>query len=280
MDIPEFLYKSIVQAALAEDIDSGDITTDLCIPADAVASATLVAKEIGVIAGLDIARLAFTLLDPDLEWEQFLSDGDSIDEDCSWIATVKGDARAILTAERVALNFLQRLSGIATLTARYVAAIEGSGARIVDTRKTTPGLRLLEKYAVRVGGGFNHRYGLSDCVLIKDNHIQAAGGIEQAVVMSRKKIPHTVKIEVETETFEQVQEALDAKADIILLDNMTTEMMCQAVEQINGRAIAEASGGLSLDRVAEVAATGVQVLSVGALTHSAPALDISLDFNL
>ena len=279
MDIPQLQYEPLVRAALAEDIGPGDITTTLCVPADARATATVLAKAPGVIAGLDVCALAFHLLDPEARWESHVADGFHVTEPPTPLATVIGKARALLTAERVALNFLQRLSGVATVTARYVAAVAGTPARIVDTRKTTPGLRALEKYAVRVGGGYNHRLGLYDCVLIKDNHIQAAGGIQSAVAAARAHIPHTMKIEVETDTLEQVTEALNAGADIILLDNMDNETMRRAVAQIGGRAITEASGGLALDRVAAVAATGVQILSVGALTHSAPALDISLDFH-
>ncbi len=278
MDIPQLQYEPLVRAALAEDIGSGDITTTLCVPAEARATATVLAKSPGVIAGLEVAALAFRLLDPDARWEALVADGFPVADTPMPLATVTGRAQALLTAERVALNFLQHLSGVATVTARYVAAVAGTGARIVDTRKTTPGLRMLEKYAVRVGGGHNHRLGLSDCVLIKDNHIQAAGGIANAVAGAKAQIPHTMKIEVETDTLAQVGEALEAGADIILLDNMALDTLRRAVAMIGGRAVAEASGGLSLDRVAAVAATGVQILSVGALTHSAPALDIGLDF--
>ena len=278
MDIPKLQYEPLVRAALAEDIGPGDITTTLCVPADAQATATVLAKAPGVVAGLDLCALSFRLLDPDARWEAHVADGFPMTHPPTPLATVIGNARALLTAERVALNFLQRLSGVATLTARYVAAVAGTQAQIVDTRKTTPGLRVLEKYAVRVGGGHNHRLGLYDCVLIKDNHIQAAGSIGKAVTAARAQIPHTMKVEVETDTLAQVGEALDAGADIILLDNMDLDTLRQAVMRIGGRAMTEASGGLALDRVAAVAATGVQILSVGALTHSAPALDISLDF--
>jgi len=278
MDIPLIQYESLVRAALVEDIGSGDITTTLCIPAGTRATATVLAKQPGVIAGLAIGELAFHLLDPEAQWSAHVRDGDRVGEGRTPLATVTGDARALLTAERVALNFMQRLSGIATVTARYVGLVAGTDARIVDTRKTTPGLRMLEKYAVRAGGGFNHRLGLYDCVLIKDNHIKAAGGIKNAVQGARAHIPHTMKIEVEASTLGMVDEALAAGADIILLDNMDTETMRRAVNAIGGRAISEASGGLTEARVAEVAATGVDILSIGALTHSAPALDISLDF--
>ena len=278
MDIPQIQYELLVRAALAEDIGPGDMTTMLCVPEGTRATAIVLAKQPGVIAGLAIGELAFKLLDPNAQWQAHVEDGERVGEGRTPLATVTGDARALLTAERVALNFMQRLSGIATVTARYVALVAGTNARIVDTRKTTPGLRALEKYAVRAGGGFNHRLGLYDAVLIKDNHIRAAGGITPAVQRAKSHVPHTMKIEVEASTLTQVQEALDAGADIILLDNMDMETMRQAVAQIGGKAISEASGGLTEARVAEVAATGVDILSIGALTHSAPALDISLDF--
>ena len=278
MDIPKIQYEPLVRAAFAEDIGPGDITTTLCIPENTQATAVVLAKQPGVIAGLALAEMAFHLLDPNAQWQTHLEDGQRVGEGRTPLATVTGDARALLTAERVALNFTQRLSGIATLTARYVALTGGTNSRIVDTRKTTPGLRMLEKYAVRMGGGFNHRLGLYDAVLIKDNHIKAAGSIANAVAAARAHIPHTMKIEVEAATLGMVEEALQAGADIILLDNMDTETMRRAVHSIGRQAISEASGGLTEARVAEVAATGVDILSIGALTHSAPALDISLDF--
>ena len=278
MDIPQIQYEELVRAALVEDIGPGDVTTMLCVPAGTTATATVLAKQAGIIAGLAVGALAFRLLDPNVQWEALVKDGTRVGEGRTPLAVVTGDARALLTAERVALNFMQRLSGVASLTAKYAALTAGTSARIVDTRKTTPGLRALEKYAVRAGGGFNHRLGLYDAVLIKDNHIKAAGGIGSAVAGAKAHIPHTMKIEVETDTLGMVQEALDAGADIILLDNMDTETMRRAVEMIGGRAITEASGNLSEARIAAVAATGVDVLSVGALTHSAPALDISLEF--
>ena len=278
MDIPQLQYEPLVRAALAEDIGPGDITTTLCIPAGTQATATVLAKQPGTVAGLAIGEMAFHLLDPACVWTPQLQDGDRVGEGRTPLATVTGDARALLTAERVALNFMQRLSGVATVTARYAALTAGTHARIVDTRKTMPGLRMLEKYAVRMGGGFNHRIGLYDCVLIKDNHIKAAGGIGPAVARAKAAVPHTMKIEVEASTPAHVDEALAAGADIILLDNMDTETMRRAVEIIAGRAISEASGNLTESRIAEVAATGVDILSIGALTHSAPALDISLDF--
>ncbi len=278
MDIPQIQYEALVLAALTEDIGPGDITTMLCVPAGTTATATVLAKQAGTIAGLAIAEVAFKLLDPNARWEALVLDGARVGAGRTPLAIVTGDARALLTAERVALNFMQRLSGVAALTSRYVDLVAGTKARIVDTRKTTPGLRALEKYAVRAGGGFNHRLGLYDCVLIKDNHIKAAGGIGNAVAGAKAHIPHTMKIEVEAATLGMVDEALVAGADIILLDNMDTETMRRAVSVIGGRAIAEASGNLTESRIAEVAATGVDILSIGALTHSAPALDISLEF--
>lgn len=280
MDIPEIHYEALVRAALLEDIGPGDITTMLCIAPDAQATATMLAKSPGVLAGLDVAALAFRLLDPASVWEPKLADGAQIGNKPTPLATISGSARALLTAERVALNFAQHLSGVATLTARYVGRVGDTKARIADTRKTTPGLRTLEKYAVRIGGGTNHRLGLYDAVLIKDNHIRAAGSIMRAVTLARTGVPHTMKIEVEASTLPQVEQALAAGAEIILLDNMDTSVMRQAVLLIGSRAISEASGGLTETRIAEVAATGVDILSIGALTHSAPAMDISLDFAL
>jgi nicotinate-nucleotide pyrophosphorylase (carboxylating) len=279
MDIPLIAYEGLVRAALQEDIGPGDITTTLCIPENAEATATILAKSPGVIAGLDVAALAFRLLDQNVQWAPRVEDGAMVGNKPTPLAVVSGSARALLTAERVALNFLQRLSGVATLTQRYVQQIAGTSARIADTRKTTPGLRALEKYAVRAGGGFNHRLGLYDTILIKDNHIRAVGSIGRAVSAAKMRAPHTVKIEVEVSSLPQVEQALNAGADIILLDNMDLATMTQAVTLIGSRAITEASGGLTEDRLAAVAATGVQILSVGALTHSAPAMDISLDFH-
>ena len=279
MDIPEILYEPIVRAALAEDIGAGDITTTVCIPAGTKASAMVLGKSAGVVAGMAVGALAFRLLDPDSRWEALVEDGARVAPgERLPLVRVSGDARALLTAERVALNLMQRMSGVATVTARYVELIAGTQARIVDTRKTTPGLRVLEKYAVRVGGGVNHRLGLYDCVLIKDNHIKAAGGVRAAVTAACARAPHTMKVEVEASTIAQVHEALECGADIILLDNMGLEMLRESVYIIGGKAISEASGGLNETTVAAVAATGVDVLSIGALTHSAPAMDISLDF--
>jgi len=231
----------------------------------------------GVIAGLGVAEAVFRRLDPQVVFEQGVAEGEEVVAG-TVLATVRGRARALLSGERVALNFLQHLSGIATFTRAYVRAIAGTRARIVDTRKTTPGLRMLEKYAVRVGGGHNHRFGLSDGVLVKDNHLTVVGSLTQAIRRARQKVHHLLRVEVEVESLDQVREALAAGADILLLDNMSLEALREAVRLAQGRALTEASGGITLDNVAAVAATGVDFISVGALTHSAPALDIGLDF--
>lgn len=265
----------LIRYALKEDIHTGDLTTQACVPDQRPATARLVAKEPFVLAGLQVAARVFTLLDPAVGFEGLAADGTQLQAGAV-IARISGDAASLLQAERVALNLLQRMCGVATLTASYVAAVSGTGARIVDTRKTTPGLRMLEKYAVRVGGGINHRTGLYDGILIKENHIAAAGGISSAVSRARSYIPHTLKIEVETETVEQVQEALSAGADIIMLDNMDCATMRACVELINGKALVEASGGVNLQTVRAIAETGVDIISVGALTHSPKAADISM----
>lgn len=265
----------IIENALLEDIHTGDITTMAVLPEKRNARAILIAKEPLVLAGVIVAARVFHILDPETVVATHFSDGDSLSKG-DIIADINGDAAILLQGERVALNLLQRMSGIATLTARYRQAVQGSGARVVDTRKTTPGLRQLEKYAVRVGGGANHRSGLYDGVLLKENHIAAAGGITVAVDRARSQIPHTMKIEVETENLEQVAEALAAGADIIMLDNMDLETMRRAVEMIAGKAMVEASGGVNLDTIGSIAATGVDIISVGALTHSARAVDISM----
>lgn len=272
-----FEIERIIRNALQEDIGLGDITTRATVAAGTMARAELVAKEDFVLAGLDVAQQVFTTLDPAVAFEKLLEDGRQVrrGEVFAWL---KGDAQALLQGERVALNLLQRMCGIATLTARFVAAVEGSGAIIVDTRKTTPGLRVLEKYAVRTGGGRNHRTSLYDGVLIKENHSMAAGGIAVAIERARQVAPHTLKIEVETRDLAEVEEAVKAGADIILLDNMDLETLTAAVELIESRALTEASGGVNLDTVAEIAATGVNFISVGALTHSFRAVDISMLF--
>jgi nicotinate-nucleotide pyrophosphorylase (carboxylating) len=275
--LPHYIISEAVSRALAEDIGRGDITTDTLIDADATATASLVAREDGVIAGLDFARAAFVALDPDALFHIFIADGQKAAPGHE-IARISGNARAILSAERVALNFMTHLSGIATLTSRYVSAIGGTKARIADTRKTLPGLRVAEKYAVRMGGGANHRFGLDDAAMIKDNHVIAAGGIGPAVARVRAAAGHMVKICCEVDRIDQIEPALGAGADVLLLDNMDAPMLIEAVRLIAGRAIAEASGKVTLETVGTLAATGVDVISVGRLTHSAPALDIALDF--
>ena len=266
----------IVHAALAEDIGAGDVTTDAVVDADAVATAEIVVKEAGVVCGLRAAAETFRALDPEIRVELLARDGELVSPNAV-VARIGGSARAILTGERVALNFLGRLSGIATLTRRYVDAIEGTGVAVLDTRKTTPGLRELEKYAVACGGGRNHRFGLDDAVLVKDNHLRAAGSIAGAVEIVRA---HTdLPIEVECETLVQVGEALDAGVDAILLDNMTVAEVREAVALAGGRARLEASGGVNLDTIRAVAESGVDEISVGALTHSAHSLDVSLELS-
>jgi nicotinate-nucleotide pyrophosphorylase (carboxylating) len=265
----------IIENALLEDIHTGDITTQAVVSGERKARARLLAKEPFVLAGIHVAARVFHLLDPQANFTPRFQDGDSAAKG-DVLAEITGDAAFLLQGERVALNLLQRMSGIATLTARYRDAVQGTKARVVDTRKTTPGLRQLEKYAVRVGGGSNHRSGLYDGILIKENHIAAAGGITVAVERARSFVPHTLKIEVETETLEQVTEALNAGADIIMLDNMDLETMRRAVAMVGGKALLEASGGVNLNTIGEIAATGVDIISVGALTHSARAMDISM----
>jgi len=265
----------IIENALLEDIHTGDITTMAVVPEKRGAEARLIAKESMVLAGIDVAARVFVLVDSDVQFTPHFADG-ALLRAGDVIADIIGDAASLLQAERVALNLLQRMSGVASLTASYKEAVAGTAAKVVDTRKTTPGLRQLEKYAVRVGGGSNHRTGLYDAVLIKENHIAAAGGISIAMKRARAFVPHTMKIEVETETLHQVAEALDAGADIIMLDNMDLETMRRAVAMIGGRSLCEASGGVSLETIAAIAATGVDIISVGALTHSARAMDISM----
>ena len=269
---------NLIEQALLEDIHTGDITTQALILAGSRASARLIAKEELTLAGLFVAEKVFKRLNADVEFIPGTAEG-ALTAKGALIATLRGSAAELLMSERVALNLLQRLSGVATLTSRYVAAVAGTGARIVDTRKTTPGLRELEKYAVRVGGGINHRTGLYDGILIKENHIAATGGIGEAIKRARSYIPHTLKIEIETETLAQVDEALASGADIIMLDNMSLADMRSAVVAIAGRALVEASGGVNLETVRAIAETGVDIISVGALTHSARAMDISMLFD-
>ena len=260
--------------AYAEDIGDGDITTNNLVPPDENKTAILVAKEEGVIAGLPVAEMVFRKFDPDLVWNEQKPDGSKVVPG-DVIVEFSGNYRALLTGERKALNFLQRLSGIATYANLCMQELEGLDVEILDTRKTLPGYRHLDKYAVRMGGASNHRFGLYDMVMIKDNHIQVAGGIKAAVAAIRRKIPKSIKIEVETDNLAQVQEAIDAKVDIIMLDNMSSAMMIEAVALINNRAKIEASGNMTLKRIRKVASTGVDYISIGALTHSVKALDIS-----
>jgi nicotinate-nucleotide pyrophosphorylase (carboxylating) len=278
LKLPKLLVRQAVEATLSEDLGlAGDITTDPIIAADTEGEAAIVAREPGVIAGLDLAEAAFKTLDPEVAFTRVVNDGGRVAAG-DIIAKVKGRTRALLTGERTALNYLCRLSGIATLTSAYVAKVEGTSARIACTRKTTPGLRAFEKYAVRCGGGVNHRFGLYDAVLVKDNHIAAAGGIEAAVRLLRARTGHLVKIEVEVDTLAQLEEALRFEVDAVLLDNMDTGTLKKAVALAKGRVLTEASGGVSLETVGEIAATGVDLISVGALTHSPRSLDSSLDW--
>lgn len=269
--------EKLIRTALREDIGTGDITTASTVSPDAEISGKYVMKDDGIICGLDIVRRVFDALDADVTYTPTAKDGDAVKRG-DVVATVSGNAVAILSGERVGLNLLQHLSGIATYTRKLADTVKDTKARITETRKTTPGLRILEKYAVRVGGGASHRFGLSDGILIKDNHIVAAGGITAAVRSARLRAPHTLKIEVETETLDQVREAVEAGADIIMLDNMDCPTMKEAVAIIAGRAVTEASGNMDRRDLREVAATGVDVISIGALTHSVKALDISLKF--
>ncbi len=271
--------EALLDLAFAEDIGIGDITTEATVPPSQKGIGTLYAKSDGIVAGLPIAERTFKKLDSGLIFNAFVSDGDAITAGTP-IAEIQGSAKTILIGERTALNFLQRLSGVATLTSQFVKAVADYDVKIVDTRKTTPGWRAIQKYAVRVGGGDNHRFGLYDGVLIKDNHIVAAGGIRNAVQRARLIAPHTTKIEVEVETIEQVNEALDVGADILLLDNMSLDTMKQVVKLVNKLVVTEASGGITLEQVRDVAAIGVNLISVGALTHSAMPMDISLSLTL
>jgi nicotinate-nucleotide pyrophosphorylase (carboxylating) len=261
---------------LAEDVGEGDVTTDATVPSDLVVKAELLFKVPGVVCGLPLAEQVFTRLDPDLRFEAVVAEGARVTSPPVVAATLEGRARAVLTGERLALNLVGRLSGIATLTARYVEAVAGTNAAILDTRKTTPGLRLLEKYAVACGGGRNHRIGLFDAVLIKDNHIAVAGSVGEAVRRARAHAPG-LELEVEADTLAQVEGALEAGADAILLDNMPPDVMAEAVGLVCGRARTEASGGVNLDTVAAVAGSGVDTISIGALTHAAASLDVSLE---
>lgn len=273
--------KESIRSWLREDVGSGDITTMSTIEEGHESKAVIHAKEDGIIAGLPVAKLVFQIVDPQLSFIARVEEGQAVTKG-TVIAEVEGSTHRLLTGERLALNLLQRMSGIATKTRTYVDRLDGLPTRLVDTRKTTPGHRMLEKYAVRVGGGANHRFGLYDAVMIKDNHIKGAGGITQAVSRARANIPHTMTIEVETENMSQVEEAIEAGADIIMLDNMSLDQMKQAVQAIKARAphvSVEASGNVNLDTIRAIAQTGVDIISVGRLTYSFESLDISLDLN-
>lgn len=274
------LITEAVRTALIEDLGrAGDITTLATIPAGKRARAVIAARKSGVIAGLPFAREAFRQYDPSVLFEAAMSDGDKL-EPGAIVARIEGEARSVLSAERVALNFMGRLSGISTLAAAYVAKVAGTKAMIVDTRKTTPGLRAFEKYAVRCGGAGNHRYGLDDAILIKDNHVAVAGGIRPALQAAKRQAGNFVKIEIEVDTLAQLEEVLAEGADIVMLDNMSVADLITGVAMVGGRMKVEASGGITLDTVAAIAATGVDMISVGALTHSASVLDLGLDIEI
>ncbi len=276
--LPRLITEPLVRNALLEDLGlAGDITSAAVIPADHRSVVVMAAREAGVIAGLDAAELAFQLVDPAIAMKRQVEDGTAVAAG-DIIAIINGPSRGLLTAERTALNFLSHLSGIASVTAKIVAAIAGTEASVACTRKTTPGLRALEKYAVRAGGGMNHRFALYDAVLIKDNHIAVAGGVREAISRARKGVGHLVKIEVEVDTLPQLREAMAEGIDAVLLDNMTPEQLKDAVKIVAGRAITEASGRINPQTAAAIAETGVDLISVGWLTHSAPVLDIGLDF--
>jgi nicotinate-nucleotide pyrophosphorylase (carboxylating) len=276
--LPLIMIEPVVRAALLEDLGrAGDLTTDAIVPADARTRCALVARQPGVVAGLDFAAVAFRLIDPAIETAVALHDGSRL-RPGDTIATITGPARGILTAERTALNFLSHLSGVASATRGIADAIEGTRAQVCCTRKTMPGLRFAQKYAVRVGGGSNHRFGLDDAVLIKDNHVAIAGGVRAAVERARGGVGHLVKIELEVDTLAQLDEALALGVDAVLLDNMGPDMLRQAVSMVDGRAITEASGRIRPDTARAIAAAGVDLLSVGWLTHSATVLDIGLDW--
>ena len=275
--LPDVLIEPVIRAALQEDLGrAGDVTAAACVDADARLSVVFAARKAGVLAGLDCARLAFRAMDPQVGFTALARDGDPL-KPGTILARAEGNARAILSAERTALNLLGRLSGVASLTAAYVRAVEGTPARITDTRKTTPGLRALEKYAVRCGGGVNHRFGLDDAILIKDNHVAACGGVGPALMRAKAAAGHLMQVEVEVDRLEQLDEALPYAPDVVLLDNFSLEDLREAVRRAAGRVRLEASGGVSLETVRAIAETGVDVISVGALTHSAAVLDIGLD---
>jgi nicotinate-nucleotide pyrophosphorylase (carboxylating) len=276
--LTSFVIEPLVRMALAEDLGrAGDITSDSTVPAETRARVVIAAREEGRIAGMDIAEATFRMVDPDLKIKRLKPEGSDVVKGDA-VLEVEGRARSILTAERVALNFMGRMSGIATLTLKMVRAVGNHKAKIAATRKTTPGLRTVEKYAVMVGGGIPHRYGLDDAVLIKDNHIAMAGGVTIAIRNAKAHVGHTVKIEVEVDTLEQLKEVLAEGVDIVMLDNMSTDDMATAVKMVDGQALVEASGGVTLPRIPEIAAAGVDLISTGAITHSAPNFDVGLDF--
>jgi nicotinate-nucleotide pyrophosphorylase (carboxylating) len=277
--LTETQIRRVVEMALEEDAPFGDLTSAVFVPEDAVATADLMARESGVLAGADVVVATFAAVDPRVQVQLDLADGDRFGPG-DRIARIEGPARAVLRGERVALNLVQRMSGVATLTAAYVAAVEGTRARIVDTRKTTPGLRALERHAVRCGGGRNHRYSLSDAVMAKDNHLALLDDVTAAIRSAREQLPHTTHLEVEVDRLDQVEAVLAGGVDTIMLDNFSLDDLRAGVELVAGRAIVEASGGVTLDTVGKIAATGVDVISVGALTHSARALDLGLDVSL
>ncbi len=274
--LTETQIRRVVEMALEEDAPFGDLTSAVFVPEDAVATADLMARESGVLAGADVVVATFAAVDPRVQVQLDLADRDRFGPG-DRIARIEGPARAVLRGERVALNLVQRMSGVATLTAAYVAAVEGTRARIVDTRKTTPGLRALERHAVRCGGGRNHRYSLSDAVMAKDNHLALLDDVTAAIRSAREQLPHTTHLEVEVDRLDQVEAVLAGGVDTIMLDNFSLDDLRAGVELVAGRAIVEASGGVTLDTVGKIAATGVDVISVGALTHSARALDLGLD---
>ena len=275
------LFEAAVRAAIEEDLGrAGDITTEACIPAGMKATAVLAPRKPGVICGLHVAETAFRILDPTVRFEHLAQDGDEIAVPRTPVARIACDARALLTAERTALNFVSHMSGVATMTSKLVAVTKHTKAKVICTRKTTPNLRALEKYAVRCGGGMNHRFGLDDAFLIKDNHIAVCGGIRQALQAAKARAGHLVKIEIEVDNLEQLKEVIAEGADVVLFDNMSPQDMRKGVEMIAGRMKTEASGGISLDSAREVAESGVDMLSSGAITHSAPILDIGLDIEI
>lgn len=276
--IKESLYREIVALAFEEDLGTaGDLTTDSTIPPDSEVAGEIRTRRAGAIAGLEVARYVFETFDATLAYDTEVQDGDRV-EPSRVVATIAGNARSVLSAERTALNFLARMSGVATQTALLVDAVDGTGVKIADTRKTMPGMRALDKYAVRMGGGMNHRFGLHDAVMIKDNHIAAVGSITKAVEAVRARVGHTVTVEVEVESLKQLEEVLETDTDIVLLDNMAPVELAEAVRMVDGQMTTEASGGVTLGTVREIAETGVDVISVGWITHSAPQLDIGLDF--